>query len=147
MRRLSGIAGTVALVMAPLTSGCATGNVGTVRKAVAPDTVKVTGVSPDPADRLHPGQTVVFRVNVVSTLSSADLGHVSLVIQDNRGRNLKHGAPQSRMGVGRGTEMLELHDEGVISLDARWVTVFVALFPDGATKSSAVGTVRFAVVR
>jgi len=141
------VAVTARLAVALSIAGCASTGRAHRSESGSRDSVKLVGVAPDPAVKLHPGQQVIFRVKLVSTLVSAETGHISLVIQDNSGRNLKHGGPQSRMGVGRGTENLELHDEGVVSLDARWVDVFVPLFPEGASNSTAAEAVRFAVVR
>jgi hypothetical protein len=123
---------------------CATTKTG--RPDPTSDRVTVTGVSPDPDRALRPGQTVRFRVKLTVTLARAEFGHVSLVIQDNRGENLKKDGPQSRMAVGRGTELIELFDEVTIGPNARWVHLFVPLFHDSGDTSVAVDTVRFAVV-
>lgn len=130
-----------------LTTGCASSR--QVRGAAAPggDAVKVTGVAPDPRTQLHPGEVVTFRVRLLSTLLSGDLGHVSLVIQDDHGRSLTKGGTQPRMAVARGTENLELHAEVSVPLDTRWVEVLVPLFREGMDRTSAVDSVRFQVVR
>lgn len=109
------------------------------------DRVKIIGVSPDPTRLLRPGQTVTFRVKVRVTLAHAELGRVTLVVQDNRGRTLTGEAPQSRMFVARGSEQLEIFDEATVGPDARTVELFVALFHEGATSSIDVDTVRFEV--
>jgi hypothetical protein len=136
----------VTAALAALCIMCATAKPA-VPRASGRDSVRILAVWPDPANKLHPGETVKFHIKLLANLTSADSGQVGLVIQDQRGSNLKKGGPQSHLTVARGTETVEVWDEVTVPVGARWIDVTVPLFPEGIQETAVTDYLRFEVMR
>ena len=118
--------------------------VGSSPQQDASDSIKIVSISPDPAVPLRVGQQASFKVEVEYTLTSADSGSVTLVIQQaESGR-----APLSNESdvVLKGRARLVLSKDIEVP-DTKAINVFTPLTVQGGTSTRVVSTRSYKVIK
>ncbi len=121
-----------------------TGRLALVVEAPGSDRLALLSISPPRDTTLRPGQTAMFTASLVYALASADCGDVAMVVMDQGNQSLLPRNPEVDVTRGAGTVTLA----GEVTVPATNVTavrVFLALFPCGATRTSTVVSVTYAV--
>jgi hypothetical protein len=108
--------------------------------------MKLESASPAPGTLLTIGQTVEFTVTVSYQLSIADVGAITLVVQDETNKNLLGGRKQHSQSVDRGKGTVTLTDTIVVPAGSKEVRLFIPLVPSGIRKTSGELLIRYPVV-
>lgn len=110
------------------------------------DAISVSSVTPVAGSVLRAGQTVTFTAAVNYTLATAASGRIAIVIQDQTGESLDLPGEQSSVSVSRGTGSATLSSSVTIpNSGVTSVIVYLPLLPAGATTTSIVARVEYAV--
>ena len=105
----------------------------------ASDAVSFVSLQPAAGTTLALGTTVTFTATISYTLARADSGSIALVIQNQDDKPIQGGGPNfSTQTVPRGSDQITLSQSIALPTSGiTSVTVYGALFPQGATNSSA----------
>jgi hypothetical protein len=118
--------GLACLIVLTAFLGCSSD--GSSPTAADTDSIAWVWLEPTPGTIVRPGQDVLFTATVDYELRSADNGEIVMVLQDDLGRPLKPGSPQSKVEVERGSGRLQISENLLIPEEGvHRVMVFVLL--------------------
>jgi hypothetical protein len=122
-----------------------TGRLPLVVQAPASDRIALLSITPPQATVLERGQALTISATVSYALASADCGEVALIIQDQANGRLQP-LPPPQVDVTRGAGTVTLASPVTIpEANVTAARAFLALFPCGATATSTVVSVTYAV--